>query len=57
LKSGAAPGGALKLGTKCEWSFGEKLKNEVTRFEKDRAIGWVADGTGSMGFIGGSSSR
>ncbi len=50
LKSGAAPGGRLQLGTKYEWSFGEKLKNEVTLFEQDKAIGWTADGTGSLAF-------
>jgi len=50
VRSGAGPSGSLQLGTKYHWSFGEKLKNEVTLFQKDRAIGWVADGTGSMGF-------
>lgn len=50
VRSGAGPGGTLQLGSRYEWKFGEKLKNEVTLFERDRAIGWVADGTGSKAF-------
>jgi len=50
VRSGGGPDGSLQKGTRYEWSFGEKLKNEVTLFEPNRAIGWVADGTGSMGF-------
>lgn len=50
IRSGGGPAGALQLGTRYRWSFGEKLKNEVTLFEPNRAIGWTADGTGSKGF-------
>jgi uncharacterized protein YndB with AHSA1/START domain len=48
--TGAGPGGTLTLGSRYAWNFGERLKNEVTLFEQDRMIGWVAHGTGSTGF-------